>query len=354
MVFDRGRVDTPAFLPVGTYATVKAMTPEALRAVGTQMVLANTFHLMLRPGSEVIRMHGGLHRFMHWDGPILTDSGGYQVFSLGASRRIREDGVTFRSPVDGAQVFLGPEQAVAVQHALDADVVMVLDECTPYPADEQRAAESMALSMRWAARSKEAHRGSSGALFGIVQGGVYERLRLESLETLAGIGFDGYAIGGLAVGEPKQDMFRILDAVAPRMPEEKPRYLMGVGRPEDIVEAVRRGIDLFDCVLPTRNARNGQVFTRHGVLRIRNERYRRDTRPLDEGCACYTCRHYTRAYLRHLAKCREMLGSHLHTLHNLHYYQTLLGELRESIAEGRLEEYVEEFYRTPSWQLPAS
>jgi queuine tRNA-ribosyltransferase len=344
MVFDRGTVDTPAFVPVGTYGTVKAMTPEELLASGTQMVLGNTFHLMLRPGADVIRAHGGLHGFMHWEGPILTDSGGFQVFSLGARRRIREDGVTFRSPIDGAEVFLGPEQSIGVQHALGADVVMVFDECTPYPADERQAGESMALSMRWAARCHEAHGDHPSALFGIVQGGMHEQLRLASLQALVDLGFDGYAVGGLSVGEPKADRLRILDLVVGRMPAERPRYLMGVGTPEDIVEAVRRGIDLFDCVLPTRNARNGQLFTRQGVLRIRNERYRQDTRAVDEGCVCYTCRHYSRAYLRHLDKCREILGARLNTIHNLHYFQTLLAELRRSVDEGSLQQYVRDFY----------
>jgi queuine tRNA-ribosyltransferase len=345
LLFGRGAVDTPAFMPVGTYGTVKAMTPEELAATGAQMVLGNTFHLMLRPGAEIIREHGGLHRFMHWQGPILTDSGGYQVFSLGASRRIREEGVTFRSPIDGAEVFLGPERSIEVQHALGADVVMVFDECTPYPADGGRAAESMALSMRWAARCRERHGDHPSALFGIVQGGMYETLRLESLQALLALDFDGYAIGGLSVGEPKEDMLRILEALGPQMPREQPRYLMGVGAPEDIVEAVRRGMDLFDCVLPTRNARNGHLFTRRGVLRIRNERYRRDPRPVDEQCTCYTCAHYSRAYLRHLDKCREILGARLNTIHNLHYFQTLMAELRRAIGDGRLGQYVQSFYQ---------
>ncbi len=340
----RGVVETPVFMPVGTYATVKAMTPEELREQGTRLILANTFHLMLRPGVEVVAAHGTLHDFMNWHGPILTDSGGFQVFSLGALRRLSEAGVTFRSPVDGAEVFLGPEESVAVQHALGVDIVMSFDECTPYPADVAQARESMELSLRWAARSKAAHGGSPAALFGIVQGGMYEDLRARSLAGLVEIGFDGYAIGGLSVGEPKADMLRVLDDLLPRMPADAPRYLMGVGKPEDMVEAVRRGVDMFDCVLPTRNARNGHLFVTAGVIRIRNSRYRNDTRPLDEDCGCYTCRHYSRAYLRHLASSNEILGARLNTLHNLHYYQQLMAGLREAIAAGTLNDFVMAFY----------
>ncbi len=346
--FARGTVETPAFMPVGTYGTVKAMAPEELRAAGSEIVLSNTFHLMLRPGVEVIAAHGGLHEFMAWDGPILTDSGGYQVFSLGAMRRLTEQGVHFRSPVDGSPVFLGPEESIAVQRALGVDVVMVFDECTPYPASEDEARASMELSLRWAERSRRAfddHGGPPGAaLFGIVQGGMYEDLRGRSLQGLRAIGFDGYAIGGLSVGEPRAEMLRVLDFVAPELPERAPRYLMGVGKPEDLVEAVRRGIDMFDCVLPTRNARNGHLFVDGGVIRIRNSAYRRDTRPLDENCGCPTCRHYSRAYLRHLAVCNEILGARLNTLHNLYYYQSLMRGLRAAIAAGDLAGFVRRFY----------
>lgn len=343
--FERGTVETPAFMPVGTYGTVKAMTPEELRGIGAEIILGNTFHLMLRPGTEVIAAHGDLHDFMHWDGPILTDSGGFQVFSLGDMRKITEEGVTFRSPVDGAKVFLGPEESMAVQRALGSDIVMIFDECTPYPADEKQARESMELSLRWAGRSKAAHGDNPSALFGIVQGGMYPHLRDVSLAGLTEIGFDGYAIGGLSVGEPKEEMLKILDHLGPRMPAEAPRYLMGVGRPEDIVEAVVRGIDMFDCVMPTRNARNGHLFTRFGDVRIKNAKHEKDTRPLDADCGCYTCRHYSRSYLRHLFRTNEILGSRLNTIHNLYYYQELMKGLREAIADGRLTGFVEEFYR---------
>jgi queuine tRNA-ribosyltransferase len=328
-----GRVDTPAFMPVGTYGTVKAMSPEELRASGAQLVLGNTFHLWLRPGLDVIAKHGGLHRFMGWDGPILTDSGGFQVFSLGALRKISEEGVQFASPVNGDRLFLTPEESMRIQQVLNSDIAMVFDECTPYPATEGEAQASMELSMRWAARSKSAWQGAN-ALFGIVQGGVYPKLRAQSAERLIDIGFDGYAIGGLAVGEPKEDRSRILQTT--RLPEERPRYLMGMGTPEDLIEAVAAGIDLFDCVLPTRNARNGWLFTRHGDLKIRNARHRDDTTPLDADCACYTCRHFTRAYLHHLQKANEILGARLNTLHNLHYYQELMQTLRAAIEGGAL------------------
>jgi queuine tRNA-ribosyltransferase len=334
LTFARGVVDTPAFMPVGTYGTVKAMTPEELGDLGAQIVLGNTFHLMLRPGVEVVAAHGSLHDFMHWAGPILTDSGGFQVFSLAARRKVAEEGVSFASPVDGAPVFLSPEKAVAVQHALGSDVAMVLDECTPYPASHAAARHSMDLSLRWAQRSKRAHEGHAGALFGIVQGGMYPDLRAASLGGLIEQDFDGYAVGGLSVGEPVSERLAVLDALMPRMPAARPRYLMGVGTPEDIVAAVRRGVDLFDCVLPTRNARNGHLFTRRGVIRIRNSRYRCDTRPLDESCGCYTCRHYSRAYLRHLERCGEILAARLATIHNLYYYQSLMAELRHAIAQG--------------------
>ncbi|MBK8162616.1 MAG: tRNA guanosine(34) transglycosylase Tgt [Gammaproteobacteria bacterium] len=346
--FARGVVETPAFMPVGTYGTVKAMDPDELRATGAEIILSNTFHLMLRPGVEVISAHGGLHEFMAWDGPILTDSGGYQVFSLGDMRKLSEQGVHFRSPVDGAPVFLGPEESIAVQRALGVDVVMVFDECTPYPATEDEARISMELSLRWAERSRtafDAHGERNGAaLFGIVQGGMYEDLRERSLRGLRAIGFDGYAIGGLSVGEPRGEMLRVLDFLAPEMPERAPRYLMGVGKPEDIVEAVSRGIDMFDCVLPTRNARNGHLFVEGGVIRIRNSAYRKDTRPLDEHCGCHTCRNYSRAYLRHLAVCNEILGARLNTLHNLYYYQSLMQGLRAAIAAGDLAGFVRRFY----------
>ncbi len=330
-----GRVDTPAFMPVGTYGAVKSVSPDEVAASGAQILLGNTFHLWLRPGLDVIGRHGGLHRFMGWERPILTDSGGFQVFSLGALRRISEEGVQFASPVNGDRLFLTPEESMRIQQVLDSDIAMVFDECTPYPASEAQAAASMRLSMRWARRSRDAWR-SGNALFGIVQGGMYAPLRDESLAALQAIGFDGYAVGGLSVGEPKAERARVVGHVVPRLPEERPRYLMGMGTPEDIIEAVTAGIDMFDCVLPTRNARNGWLFTRHGDLKIRNARYRDDTAPLDERCACYTCRHFTRAYLYHLQKTNEMLGARLNTLHNLHYYQELLRGLREAIEAGAL------------------
>jgi queuine tRNA-ribosyltransferase len=344
LTFARGTVQTPAFMPVGTYGTVKAMTPEELRGIGAEIILGNTFHLMLRPGTEVVQLHGDLHDFMHWDGPILTDSGGFQVFSLGDMRKITEEGVTFRSPVNGDKVFLDPERSMQVQRELGSDIVMVFDECTPYPASEEQARKSMELSLRWAKRSKAAHEGNESALFGIVQGGMYPPLRTISLNGLAEIEFDGYAIGGLSVGESEEERIMILDHLQPQMPIDKPRYLMGVGRPEDIVEAVRRGIDMFDCVMPTRNARNGHLFTHFGDIRIRNAKHERDTRPLDETCGCYTCRNYSRAYLKHLDKCQEILGARLNTIHNLYYYQELMQGLRTAIAEQRLEAFVAEFY----------
>jgi queuine tRNA-ribosyltransferase len=344
LTFERGTVETPAFMPVGTYGTVKAMTPEELRELGAQIILGNTFHLMLRPGMEVMRAHGGLHRFMHWDGPILTDSGGFQVWSLGKLRKISEQGVTFQSPVNGDRIFMGPEESMAMQQALGADIIMIFDECTPYPATEEQARASMELSLRWAERSKRAHQGQPGALFGIVQGGMYEQLRRESLAGLKQIGFDGYALGGLSVGEPKEEMLRVLDSIAPDLPADRPRYLMGVGTPEDLVEAVRRGMDMFDCVLPTRNARNGWLFTHDGQVKIRNSRYAVDTGPIDPHCDCTTCRHYSRAYLRHLQQCNEILGARLATIHNLYYYQSLMRGLRQAIEQKRLDEFVEKFY----------
>lgn len=341
--FPRGIVDTPAFMPVGTYGTVKAMTPEELSGLGAQIILGNTFHLMLRPGTEIISLHGDLHDFMHWEKPILTDSGGFQVFSLAKLRRLTEEGVTFRSPVNGDKVLLTPERSMQVQRALGSDIVMCFDECTPYPATKQQAADSMRLSMRWAQRSQEAHGDNPSALFGIVQGGLFEELRLESAARLREIGFDGYAVGGLAVGEPAEVRAEVLDFTVPALPENKPRYLMGVGTPEDIVAAVRLGIDMFDCVIPTRNARNGFLYTHHGVMRIRNARYATDTRPIDESCTCYTCQNYSRAYLRHLDKCKEILGARLNTIHNLHYYQTLMGDIRAAIEEHRFEDWAKEF-----------
>lgn len=339
LYFDRGVVETPAFMPVGTYGTVKAMTPEEVAQTGAQIILGNTFHLMLRPGTEIIKAHGDLHDFMQWQGPILTDSGGFQVFSLGKLRKLAEEGVTFTSPINGAKVMLTPEVAMAVQRALGSDIVMVFDECTPYPATYDEALKSMQLSLRWAKRSKAAHADNQSALFGIVQGGIYDDLRQQSLEGLAEIEFDGYAIGGLSVGEPKEEMLQVLDSLMPIMPQTKPRYLMGVGTPADLVEGVLRGIDMFDCVMPTRNARNGHLFTSEGVIRIRNSRYRNDVRPLDPLCDCYTCSHYSRAYLYHLDKCGEILGARLNTMHNLRYYQRLMFDLRTAIEQGKLEAF---------------
>jgi queuine tRNA-ribosyltransferase len=344
LVFDRGSVETPAFMPVGTYGTVKAMRPEEVRATGAEILLGNTFHLWLRPGTEIIEKHGGLHRFMGWSGPILTDSGGFQVYSLAAMRKLTEEGVHFRSPIDGSKVFLSPEESMRIQRALDSDIAMIFDECTPYPATETQAALSMERSLRWAARSRRAHEGNPNALFGIVQGGVYPSLRERSARGLIEIGFDGYAVGGLAVGEPAEERERTLDETVPLLPADRPRYLMGVGRPEDIVAAVVRGIDLFDCVMPTRNARNGHLFTRFGVVRIRNARYRDDTAPVDPECGCYTCTHYSRAYLHHLDRCAEILGAHLMTVHNLHYYQELMAGLRAAIAGGNLADFVAAFH----------
>lgn len=348
--FPRGTIQTPAFMPVGTAATVKSMTPEEVESIGAEIILGNTFHLMLRPGMEVIEAHKGLHNFMHWNKPILTDSGGFQVFSLGALRKITEKGVTFSSPVDGRKVFMGPEESMQVQRTLGSDIVMIFDECTPYPATHEEARISMELSLRWAKRSREsfdklaADAEDSAALFGIIQGGMYTDLRDVSLQGLSDIGFDGYAIGGLSVGEPKDEMIKILDYTTPKMPLDKPRYLMGVGRPEDLVESVRRGIDMFDCVMPTRNARNGHLFTHQGVVKIRNQKHQFDTRPLDEGCHCYTCQNYSRSYLRHLDKTNEMLGSRLNTLHNLYYYQELMQGIRKSIESQQFDEFAAEFY----------
>ncbi|WP_376696855.1 tRNA guanosine(34) transglycosylase Tgt [Wenzhouxiangella sp. EGI_FJ10305] len=342
LTFERGTVETPAFMPVGTYGTVKAMTPEELREIGAEIILGNTFHLMLRPGTEIIAAHGDLHDFMGWDGPILTDSGGFQVFSLAELRKMKEEGVTFASPVDGSKVFLGPEESMAVQRALGSDIVMIFDECTPYPATEQQARESMERSLRWAERSKRAHADNPAALFGIVQGGMYPELRRRSAEGLLEIGFDGYAIGGLSVGESEAEREEILSTTCPLLPEDGPRYLMGVGRPEDLVAAVARGVDMFDCVMPTRNARNGHLFTSWGVVKIRNARHAKDTGPVDPECDCYTCRRFSRAYLKHLNKCNEILGHRLATIHNLYYYQSLMRRMREAIEKGDFEHLVRE------------
>lgn len=340
-----GTVETPAFMPVGTYGTVKAMTPAMLAENGAQICLGNTFHLWLRPGTEVIAAHRGLHGFMGWDRPILTDSGGFQVFSLGALRKISEEGVRFASPIDGARLFLTPEASMQIQAALNSDIVMIFDECTPWPVSFDEAARSMRLSLRWARRSRDEfdRLGNTNALFGIVQGGMFESLRDESLAALAEIGFDGFAIGGLSVGEPREDMTRILSHIAPKLPVRRPRYLMGVGRPEDIVEAVAAGIDMFDCVMPTRNARNGWLFTRYGNLKIKNAAHKSDPRPLDAGCACYTCRNFSRAYLHHLHRAGEILGSMLNTVHNLHYYQWLMAEIRIAIETNDFRGFMQRF-----------
>jgi queuine tRNA-ribosyltransferase len=331
-----GTVQTPAFMPVGTYGTVKAMSPRELEEVGAEIVLGNTFHLWLRPGLAVVEKHGGLHRFMGWQRPILTDSGGFQVFSLGELRKISEEGVAFQSPINGDRLFLTPEEAMRIQRVLDSDIVMVFDECTGYPATREVAELSMRLSIRWAERSKRAHAGNPNALFGIVQGGMHEDLRDESLQTLAAIGFDGYAIGGVSVGEPKEDMEHIVAHTGPRLPANAPRYLMGVGTPEDLVASVAQGIDMFDCVLPTRTARNGWLFTRWGDVKIKNARHREDTGPLDPDCACYTCRNFTRGYLHHLHRANEILGARLNTIHNLHYYLEVMAGLRSAIERREL------------------
>jgi queuine tRNA-ribosyltransferase len=343
LTLPHGTVETPAFMPVGTYGTVKAMSPLELKQIGAEIVLGNTFHLWLRPGLEAIEAHGGLHRFMGWDKPILTDSGGFQVFSLGELRKISEEGVAFQSPVNGDKLFLTPEESMRIQKVLNSDIVMIFDECTPYPADEKTARESMQLSLRWAVRSQRAHEGNPNALFAIVQGGMHENLRDESLRCLIEMDFPGYAIGGLSVGEPKEDMQRILAHTAPQLPQDKPRYLMGVGTPEDLVYAVGQGIDMFDCVMPTRNARNGWLFTRFGDIKIRNAAHKLDTRPLDATCLCYTCQNFSRSYLHHLQRVNEILGARLNTIHNLHYYQILMQEIREAISHHRFADYAREF-----------
>lgn len=350
--FPRGKVQTPAFMPVGTYGTVKGMLPRDIEEIGAEIILGNTFHLMLRPGTDVVQQHGDLHDFTQWQKPILTDSGGFQVFSLGDLRKITEEGVKFRSPIDGAPVEVTPEISIDVQRKLGSDVVMIFDECTPYPADIPAAKKSMELSLRWAKRSKDEHGDNPAALFGIVQGGMHESLREQSLEGLEKIGFDGYAIGGLSVGEPKEDMVRVLDFLADKMPADKPRYLMGVGKPEDLVEGVRRGIDMFDCVMPTRNARNGHLFTSTGVVKIRNAVHKTDTGTLDPNCDCYTCENFSRSYLHHLERCGEMLGSQLNTIHNLRYYQNLMSGLRDAIEQGTLSAFVDSFYSLRGLETP--
>ncbi len=342
LTFARGQVDSPAFMPVGTSGTVKSLTPEEVAASGAQIILGNTFHLMLRPGIEVIAAHGTLHDFMHWQYPILTDSGGFQVWSLAGLRKLDEKGVTFRSPLNGDEVFLGPEESMQVQSALGSDVVMAFDECTSYPCSHEQARKSFELSARWAWRCKQSYSGA-GALFGIVQGGMYADLREESLHGLTEIGFDGYALGGLSVGEPKPEMLQILEKVACQMPADKPRYLMGVGTPRDLVDGVAAGIDMFDCVMPTRNARNGWLFTREGIVKIRNAPYRLDTTPVDLQCTCYTCQHYSRAYLRHLHHSHEILGARLCSLHNTHYYQDLMKRIRTALAENQFTEFAKDF-----------
>ena len=350
--FPRGKVQTPAFMPVGTYGTVKGMLPRDIVEIGAEIILGNTFHLMLRPGTEVVKKHGDLHDFIQWQGPILTDSGGFQVFSLGDMRKITEKGVEFKSPIDGSPVFIDPEKSMQVQRDLGSDVVMIFDECTPYPATEKQANDSMQLSLRWAERSKQAHGDNPSALFGIVQGGMYESLRDESMAGLEEIGFDGYAIGGLSVGEPKEDMVRILEHLGEKMPADKPRYLMGVGKPADLVEAVLRGIDMFDCVMPTRNARNGHLFTSTGVIKIRNAVHRGDPAPLDENCDCYTCQNFSRGYLHHLDKCGEILGAQLNTIHNLRYYQNLMSGMRDAIKNDCLDQFVDDFYQQQGQPRP--
>ncbi len=350
LTFPRGTIQTPAFMPVGTYGSVKGVLPHQLRELGAEIILGNTFHLFLRPGLDVIAAHGGLHGFTRWDGPILTDSGGFQVFSLAHRRRITEAGVTFSAPTDGSTIFLGPEESMRIQRVLDSDIVMIFDECTPYlvdgaPASEALAQASMQLSLRWAERSKRAHEGNDAALFGIVQGGMHRHLRTQSAEGLKALGFDGYAIGGLAVGEPEAERNAMLEHTCPQLPDDRPRYLMGVGRPEDLVEAVARGVDMFDCVMPTRNARNGHYFTSFGAVRIRNAQYERDTRPIEEGCGCHACSNgYSRAYLRHLDRCNEMLAPILGTLHNLWYYQTLMAGMRQAIERGTFGAFRDSFY----------
>jgi len=346
MIFDRGEVNTPAFMPVGTYGAVKAMTVDEVKNLGSEIILGNTFHLAITPTIDVIEAHGGLHSFMNWSGPILTDSGGFQVFSLGDIRKITEQGVKFHSPKDGSIIFMGPEESMQIQHKLNSDIVMIFDDCTPYPSEKNVVDESMQLSLRWAKRSLTEHQKlkNGNALFGIAQGGMHEDLRLQSIKSLVEMGFDGYAIGGLSVGEPKEQMMQVLDYLPEHMPADKPRYLMGVGTPSDLVEGVACGIDMFDCVMPTRNARNGYLFTSVGVIKIRNSQYKNDTGPLDANCACSTCKNYSRAYLHHLQKTNEILGSRLNTLHNLHYYQQLMASMRKAIEDNSFSEFRKKFY----------
>ena len=355
MTFARGEVNTPAFMPVGTYGTVKAMTVEEVKELGAEIILGNTFHLSITPGTDVIEAHGDLHDFMNWQGPILTDSGGFQVFSLGHIRKINEKGVSFRSPKDGDKIFMGPEESMQIQQKLGADIIMIFDECIAYPSDKSAVDQSMQLSLRWAKRSKDEHQrlNNDNALFGIVQGGMHEELRRQSVEALVDISFDGYAIGGLSVGEPKEEMIKVLEYLPDAMPADKPRYLMGVGTPSDLVEGVARGIDMFDCVMPTRNARNGHLFVTEGVVKIRNAKHRNDTSPLDENCDCYTCKNYSRSYLHHLDKCNEILGARLNTIHNLRYYQRVMQGLRDAIDAGTLDEFVQEFYEQKGLPVPA-
>ena len=352
ITFPRGTIQTPAFMPVGTYGTVKGVTTDQVKDSGAEILLGNTFHLMLRPGAEQVAKLGGLHQMIHWDRPILTDSGGFQVFSLGKMRKITEDGVKFRSPVDGSEVWLDPERSMDVQHQLGSDIVMIFDECTPYPVPYEDSKKSMELSLRWAKRSLVAHGDSPSALFGIVQGSMFLDQRDQSLEALVDMGFDGYAIGGLSVGEPKDEMFKVMRHTAPRLPKNQPRYVMGVGKPEDLVEGVRRGVDMFDCVMPTRNARNSHLFTDTGVLRLRNAANRSYERPIDETCDCYTCQNYSRAYLHHLDKCGEILGATLNTIHNLRHYQRVMEGLRGAIEVGQLDQFVTDFYAKRGMEVP--
>ena len=344
LTFARGTVETPCFMPVGTYGTVKAMSPEEIKGIGAEIILGNTFHLMLRPGTDVIAEHGDLHDFMAWDKPILTDSGGFQVFSLAKRRTITEQGVEFASPVDGSRVFMGPEESMEVQRKLGSDIVMIFDECTPYPASEKEASQSMELSLRWAERSLKAFEGNSNALFGIVQGGMYDDLRARSAAALTDMDFHGYAIGGLSVGEPKDLREQVLATTTPLLPKDKPRYLMGVGKPEDILAAVLMGVDMFDCVMPTRNARNGYLFTWDGVVKIRNAKHQFDTTPIDENCGCYTCQNFSKAYLRHLDRCGEMLGSRLNTIHNLYFYQDFMQSIRTAIENNEITSFARETF----------
>ena len=352
MIFPRGTIQTPAFMPVGTYGTVKGVTTDQVKDSGAEILLGNTFHLMLRPGAEQVAALGGLHQMIHWDKPILTDSGGFQVFSLGKMRKITEEGVKFRSPVDGSEVWLDPERSMAVQRLLGSDIVMIFDECTPYPVSYDDSKKSMELSLRWAKRSLEAHGDSPSALFGIVQGSMFLDQRDQSLEALVEMGFDGYAIGGLSVGEPKDEMFKVMRHTAPLLPNDQPRYVMGVGKPEDLVEGVRRGVDMFDCVMPTRNARNSHLFTDTGVLKLRNAANRTYEGPIDDTCDCYTCQNYSRAYLHHLDKCGEILGATLNTIHNLRHYQRVMGGLRDAIEIGSLDQFAAEFYAKRGMDVP--